>query len=859
MSSAELYPSSPAARVGRWMLALLIPGSAVAIGSVHRGTLLFSSLVTAILLILVWLVPVSKVPRNARWVAFGAGVLVLFTLFQAIPLPSSVVRVIAPANADIWDRALAVFGEKGPEFHPITIAPTMTYEQVLRGLLYLSVFMATVRLVAADLGAFIERAIVISTAFMGMLALAHPAVGADRVLGLYRPRNLYAFATNYYAPLLNPNHLAAYLNIGACLSLASLLSSKPLFPRPLLATLALFLAGTSVWAASRGGMGSLAIGIGTIALIKIWTRSRHSQRTGQLAIAALIGVASAIMIGFAGSDAARNELANTDLGKFRLAATSLKLVSEAPWFGFGRGGFEDVFARVRHDTHYVTYTNPENIIAQWVTEWGVPVSLLCSGTFLWAFRPETLLARARPAVGAWTAIVVSVVHDLVDYHLEVPGVMIPIAVCGGLVLGRRAATHAGEGRTFQRGMFAIAAATLGAAVLVLSSPSQSLADDREQLSKLAIDSSIAPSAFQASERSAMLRHPAEPFLPLMGAVRAQLFGEGSVVAWTGAALERYPRFGRAHLVLANSLFKRNPSQARLEYRLAYEYDVGLRQDAILEGAKLVTGLETAHELVVEGAERVKALELVSGRIGKRLPSTAFELDTEILRLDPSNDAVLAQRAADAVSDLINVHPWCAVDDCGALATRATEANLRAHRDQCAAHLLHARATVNAVRENDQRLHAVDELTAAIDEVTDRARCQRSVLELMLELRDYRYIDSVLHSLISAGCSGRAECVELFLWVAQFEERRQREVTALVYYKRAFDSDHDREDALEAILRIATKHGLFVDASAAAESLSLRHPGDPDRAAVASAMAARLREQQRSGANAPSEKPRGTKP
>ena len=29
----------------------------------------------------------------------------------------------------------------------------------------------------------------------------------------------------------------------------------------------------------------------------------------------------------------------------------------------------------------------------------------------------------RPAIGVWVAIVVAVLHDLVDYHLEVPGVM----------------------------------------------------------------------------------------------------------------------------------------------------------------------------------------------------------------------------------------------------------------------------------------------------------------------------------------------------------------------------------------------------------------------------------------------------
>lgn len=839
-SSSEAFRNSLPSRAGRWLLALLIPASALAVGTVHRISLLIVSAAIAIALGLVWAAPIGKLPRDVRWIVYGALVLIGFTALQVIPLPNGLVGAIAPVNADIWARSLVPFGEDGLAFHPISVAPTMTYLQILRGLVYLAVYLATVRLVASDQAVFVERAIVLSTSLMGMLALAHPAVGAEKVLGLYRPRNLYAFSTNYYAPLLNPNHLAAYLNIGFCLAFASLLGAKPMLPRPLLGALALFLAGSSIWAGSRGGMGALALAIITIGFLSTWAKSKRSYRGGQFVVAPLIGMAAAILIGFASSDSARGELSNTDLGKLDVAKRALDLIFEAPWFGFGRGAFEDVFPRVSTELRYVTYTNPENIVAQWTTEWGLPVSLFAGAVFLWALRPANVLSSIRPAIGAWTAIIVSVVHDLVDFHLEVPGVMIPIAACAAIVTSRR--VPGTESRVLGNKVFALSAVTGVVALLVAFSSGSSLADDRERLSKHAVDSTVGAETFRAEERSAMLRHPSEPFLPLMGAVRAQVFGEGSVVSWVAAALERYPRFGRAHLVLARSLGRRNPSQARLEYRLAYEYDLGLRGEVITEGAKLVDGVSTAFELVVAGTGRERALELLSSELTQRLPATSYALDTELLRAEPSNDVVLMRRAEDAVSDLTNHHPWCATEDCAGAALDATEANVRAHPERCAPHLLRARAVTVSSEDIVVRQRALDELVKSLDEVAERTRCQRSILELLRELGDDRYIGTMLQAIMRGGCGSDAECVDLYVWAAQFEERRSREVSALAYYKQALQRDHEREDVLAAILRIASKHDLLVDAHMAADALARRHPDDAQRAATAASIEERLRVQ-----------------
>lgn len=834
---SEAFRNRPLPRAG-WLLLLLIPASALAVGTLHRTTLLIVSAVAALALVLLWWKPVERLPREARWIVYGGLVLVAFTALQVVPLPEKVVAALAPFNADIWARALTPFGESGPSVHPISVAPTMTYLQLLRGLVYLAVYLATLRLVASDHSMSVERTIILATTVMALLALAHPAVGAQKVLGVYRPRNTNAFVFSHYAPLLNQNHLAAYLNIGFCLGFASLLSSKPAFPRPFLGAATLLLAGTSIWAGSRGGMGGLALAIATVGLLAVWSNGKRSYRGAPLAAAAFVAVGGAILIAIASSDQAQHELASTDLGKLSIAKRALGLALRSPWFGFGRGAFEDVFPRVNLEPRYATYTNPENIAAQWTTEWGFPVSIAAAGVFLWALRPEMALSRVRPAIGAWVAIAVSVAHDLVDFHLEVPGIMIPIAACAALITGRRISSDGGT--ALRNKVFVLAGALAGAVALVALTSGESLEDDRDRVSKHSIDRSVDAETFRGEVHAAMLRHPSEPFLPLVGAVRAQVMGEGNVVTWTSAALERYPRFGRAHLVIARSLARRNPSQARLEYRLAYEYDYLLRTEVMTEGANLVDGTTSAFELVVEGDDRAHALGLLSAQIVKRLPSTAYVLDTDLLRLRPTSGAVLMHRAEDAVSDLVNDHPWCEAEDCAAAAMKTTEVNLAAQPGLCAPHLLRAKAVAAASKDIAGRRRALDDLVKSLDGVTERAQCQRAMLQLMHELGDERYVETMLQSLVKNGCGSNADCFDLYLWAAHFEEGRGRGVSALSYYKRALLLEPDREEVLNAVLRLATKHGLLGDAQSAADALARLHPGDPQYAASAAALADRIR-------------------
>src|SRR5437868_11253661 len=102
---------------GKWLLAAVVPASALAIGSQLTPVLLVMSVLAAIACALLWTHPPERISRASQLVLVAFAILIGMTLLQSIPLPGGVVRALAEANADIWDRSLSAFREPGPAWH----------------------------------------------------------------------------------------------------------------------------------------------------------------------------------------------------------------------------------------------------------------------------------------------------------------------------------------------------------------------------------------------------------------------------------------------------------------------------------------------------------------------------------------------------------------------------------------------------------------------------------------------------------------------------------------------------------------------------------------------------------------------
>jgi hypothetical protein len=448
----------------------------------------------------------------------------------------------------------------------------------------------------------------------------------------------------------------------------------------------------------------------------------------------------------------------------------------------------------------------------------------------WALRPQVVMRAVRPAVGVWVAIVVAVLHDLVDFHLEVPGVVALVAVCVAIVVaaraGSRRSTSAPARSSAPRSVrFAAVAVVVGAGLAIVwawRDMGHSLAEDRRTLSAMAVDKSVSPDEFRVSVREAMLRYPHEPFFPLMGAVRAQAADDGTVVAWVARALELNPRFGRAHFVLARSLASRHAAQARLEYRLAFENDETLRDQVAKEGVRLATDPDSALELVPSGESGIEMLEALVVALAPRLPSTAIVLDRELERRSPTATGPLRRRIKADEADAADGAAWCGEKRC--IADGLKDAELLAARDpyKCAPHILIAH-----LREaNGEPKTAADGLERAAENVTDRAECERELIALSLRTGQTRRGELALDQIVRAGCGTSAECIDLYTWAGGVEEAHGQYVRAVRLYKRVLDLAPDRDDLLEHIGSLGSHQGLLADGLEAYGSLATRHPADP---------------------------------
>lgn len=819
---------SRGSRVGRWLLALAMAGSALAVGTVHPTTLCIVTVALAAAVALTWWNAEPTGSRAPATILLFSGIaLTGYTALQCVPIRIRWLSAIAPHNADVWSRALAPLHESWPRWAPLSVDPTATRLEVLKGAAYLLALVAALRVARRREGVmFLSRVLVLTGVALALAALLHPAFGAHKLYGAWEPSGDYG---RHLAPLLNPNNLASYLNIALLLALAGAMAPEPHWPRPILAALVLLLAGTQVWVASRGGVAAMLVGGVLVVGIVRTGRARGQSQIGSLSLlAGVVLVASAFMIVLGGSEDASDEFLQADASKLGMFRETMRMVPAYPIFGAGRGAFETAFPAFRSTPGNVTFVYPENVVAQWITEWGFPVGVVGLAAITYALRPDAVLARSNTAAGAWAAVVALTVQNLVDLGSEIPGLVVAGVVCAAIVTGGTAGRGARwRVQRWARAPRAVALAglALGASAVAFAVPSVGarVSDDRVALHHAVMQQRLPHGSIQALARSAMQRHPGEPYLPFIMGVRALEVRDDDPVPWIGAALERAPTYGLAHIVLARALDRRSPSQARLEYRLAVEQAPELSWLVMAEAPRAVRTYNDAMELVPHGPPALQVLEALSGALRSRLPATSVRIDSEISSRAPQATAPALRAARAAVEDVLPEAetPWCELAR-GACVRQALDASRRATQlapNQCAPSVLYARARAAAGDPGG----AQRELSEAADRAVDRVVCLQEVVELATMAHDERRALEAMDEIVNAGCTNDGECGGNLALAAQLEESRGNHQHALALYKRAYERSPEDDGLLGTMARLASGAGLHAEASEDYEKLARRHP------------------------------------
>ncbi|MBI1791870.1 MAG: O-antigen ligase family protein [Acidobacteria bacterium] len=254
-------------------------------------------------------------------------------------------------------------------------------------------------------------------AAIALEALLQHFTAAGRIYWLFPTRSERSFG-----PFVNPDHYAAFMELLLPLALVEAARGRRLAG---LGITGLFYASV-IASGSRAGA---VLATAEVVLIPILVRGRKA------ALPALAALAAALIVGWQPLWA-RFQLRDPLRYRREMALAALEMIRDRPWTGFGLGTFETVYpAYARFDTGE-RVDHAHNDWLEWTAEGGLP--------FLAILLATVALGPPSPRNSPWCWGVYAVgVHSLVDFPLQIPGIMALVVV----LLWGRPPTRGRSGRT----------------------------------------------------------------------------------------------------------------------------------------------------------------------------------------------------------------------------------------------------------------------------------------------------------------------------------------------------------------------------------------------------------------------------
>ncbi len=592
------------------------------------------------------------------------------TLLQLVPVPGGLLDRAPVAES------LELAGQS-TNWLPISMDPGATLERLVVGASLCVTYLAG-RCLAVTVGRrHVIRAVATSTALMACVAFGHEVLSADLVFGVWDTAHRNP---TLMAPLTNSNHLGGFLAFGCALWMGLAVSAEARNERALSALAGAVCGLGALGCGSRGAALSLVAGLlWAVAVTFAWERKRKRGRqrwllVGVVAVVAVVGVTLGFVAGI------HQDFVDGEYSKVELIQAGAALATEHPLLGVGRGAFEAAFAE--HGAS-VRFTHPENILVHWAVEWGVPFALL-----LLFVSGQTLLRSARSrhvevavASGALAALVL---HDLVDFALEMPGIVVVVAVLLGALVRRPTRGPSLNRRRLMGLALGLAAIIVGLGLGVNTRRPEAFESRFAEVNQEHLEELVA---------EAIRLHPVDPRVTLFASAAMVRLRETESIRWVNRTMVLAPSWPSPHLLAAEALYVRGAlPQALLEAREA----IWLGDER--GGLQFLCVLAPRSE--IEDLVRVVPDDQRAGNIGLRISQCLGErgevFDNVLVDLRPDSVDALARRARRALRDE-------RVDDALADVRRALE--LDPDREM----LRVLRARITAERDPDQALEQLGEV------------------------------------------------------------------------------------------------------------------------------------------------------
>jgi O-antigen ligase len=396
------------------------------------------------------------------WTAGGIALAIVIAM-QLVPMPPSLLRLLSPQSAAIWDRAgrlAALAGLRQPSLYPISLDPSATSLQLFRVLAYLATFLAAMILVRDKVRRTILASVLAALAvFEALYAVNEAATGRYAVWG-WKNVLIFGRATGTF---VNPNHFAHYaailLPMSLYLSAYAWHTAAPagaVFGRRVVKLIerrfvpfscGLLAALASVAAVlvseSRGAM--LAI-IGGFALVGgISNPDRRGALRGVLIAIAVTAVIASVIL-FLGRTETLSRIEQGTVsqlgGRQAPLLGAVRIWKMFPLFGSGAGTYQDVVLMTHATSSEVLANHAHNDYAEALATTGGLGFLVSLASLLGGYgalarnafsangEPMSWRRRAFKAA-ALTSIAIAMVHALFDFSFFIPANPITLAAIAG--------------------------------------------------------------------------------------------------------------------------------------------------------------------------------------------------------------------------------------------------------------------------------------------------------------------------------------------------------------------------------------------------------------------------------------------
>jgi tetratricopeptide (TPR) repeat protein len=617
-------------------------------------------------------------------------------------------------------------------------------------------------------------------------------------------------------PFVNPNHTAEFLEISAFAALAFAFARTTSYGQRVWKLVAAVLAAGAISTLSRGSV--LALGTGAFTWFVLAPRSDigepfHRSRFVAVLLALLVIVG--ITIGF-GGDSIIDEFrgsASDNLSKLLVAKDALPLVAAHP-AGIGLGAFGRVYPVYQTLPWPVWIEFVENQPISILLETGIAGAALLLGILALMgrrFWKEARRDRVEASLVAGLAAVVA--HNLVDFGLETPGILLPFCALLGAAFGRQATTtqedRVGAGFKPALTFFSVLAflASL-AGIFLLRAPSTR---DFDTLLQPPLSSTS-----RALVHAASLAHPTD-YIYALAEARLEPRGPNTIqtrLRLLNRAMLLCPLCVGAHQEAARDLWR-----------------LGHRAQSLLEWKTVVTQSRGSlggalDELHKSGAKPEELVTLADEQ--NRYPISRFLLAHGML--DAAKE-LLNQDSAPKGADffLMQAQIALAAKDLPSAQQASQRALEIAPRDPNAALM----AADIALLQPDNTSAAMAILENGLRFTPTNVELNRRRLALLMQTEKWQAIDQALAGLRAALAEASAPSTEANIAAAHIFERRGQFRRAMSEYQAALSHAPDDIGLLLALARAAEEIGSVSTAIDAYNGVLRRTPTNQEaRSALA---------------------------